>query len=100
MILSPLQRLGRLQSQDLSLATRVRTCWELERCTSPMRCLCSAETTPEQLLPCEQEDDLEIMPPHVGFTACEVPEAQKRLSWWQKFDLWCRKYFSANKEYQ
>lgn len=57
MILSPLQRLGRLQAANPALGTRVRVCWELEQCTSPMRCLYSAETTPEQLLPCEQEDE-------------------------------------------
>ena len=57
MILSPLQRLGRLQAANPALGTRVRVCWELEQCTSPMRCLYSAELTPELLLPCEQEDE-------------------------------------------
>ena len=57
MILSPLQRLGRLQAANPALGTRVRVCWELEQCTSPMRCLYSAELTPERLLPCEQEDE-------------------------------------------
>lgn len=58
MILTPLQRLARLQASNPSLSTRVRQCWELEQCTSPMRCLYSAELTPENLLPCELEVDL------------------------------------------